>query len=339
MKKDPKLRIGFTGNHRILRQLYELLHEAGYEIPVILPPPIQRGESSPSLLWGNLAARLGTTCDVLVHHNIHSEKILTAIKDYDLDLIINYGHSQRFSETLLALPRLGILNLHPGNLPRYRGREVVQGAMANGERHIIQTIHVMGHRYDDGRILATRKVAIGKKDDRAAMEEKLHQNAAAFYAKTIIAYLSGKIKGHIMKGQDAYFPADPKGAAYIDWQQKSLIILRRFKGRHPLLPSMIYLSEAGIGYNVGEMTAAKTRKHIGWPGQILDIDNGRLLVKTLDAALWLGDVRPQNNAENAKTFSLKIGMRFAVGQLSEVIALQDKIAMLTEKLQKMGGGT
>ena len=55
-----------------------------------------------------------------------------AARQADVALVMAYGHI--LSETFIATPRFGTLNLHASILPKYRGASPIQTAVACGER-------------------------------------------------------------------------------------------------------------------------------------------------------------------------------------------------------------
>jgi methionyl-tRNA formyltransferase len=81
------------------------------------------------------------------------------------DLLITIGFNWVIPADVLAVPRLGAINLHDGLLPRYRGMNATGWALRNGESQIGFTIHRMTPRLDDGPILAQEALGLGDDDD------------------------------------------------------------------------------------------------------------------------------------------------------------------------------
>jgi methionyl-tRNA formyltransferase len=80
------------------------------------------------------------------------EEELNALGPIDVGLSINYVSVIR--DTHINLFRLGILNAHGGDLPRYRGNACQSWAIMNGERSISLCIHRMvGDQLDAGDII------------------------------------------------------------------------------------------------------------------------------------------------------------------------------------------
>jgi methionyl-tRNA formyltransferase len=73
---------------------------------------------------------------------------------YEPDVLLVFGFNWRLPRDVLAVPRLGALNVHPSALPRYRGPSPVLWAIRNGDPFMGITVHRMTERIDAGPVLA-----------------------------------------------------------------------------------------------------------------------------------------------------------------------------------------
>ena len=74
----------------------------------------------------------------------------------NIDCLINAGTPRKISKKLLnkkIIPQ-GVLNLHPGKLPEYRGCSAVEWAILNDDQ-IFNTVHYMEEDYDTGPLIKT----------------------------------------------------------------------------------------------------------------------------------------------------------------------------------------
>lgn len=85
---------------------------------------------------------------------------LAALVDFAPDLLISFSCPYRLQPHVLAIPRLGAMNVHASSLPAYAGVCTYVHALANGERAAGITVHAMTQRFDAGPILAQREIAI-----------------------------------------------------------------------------------------------------------------------------------------------------------------------------------
>jgi methionyl-tRNA formyltransferase len=73
---------------------------------------------------------------------------------YQPDILLVFGFNWRLPPDVLAVPKLGVLNVHPSALPKYRGPSPVLWAIRNGDPHLGLTVHRMTERIDAGPVLA-----------------------------------------------------------------------------------------------------------------------------------------------------------------------------------------
>jgi hypothetical protein len=100
------------------------------------------------------------------------------------ELVIGFGTSIISAATLARAPR-GILNLHTGWLPDYRGVKSEFWALARGERDKVGwTLHYMTPRLDDGDIVLRHAVA-GRGNDLGALRARIMVDAAPAIAEFI----------------------------------------------------------------------------------------------------------------------------------------------------------
>lgn len=77
------------------------------------------------------------------------------------DLIISIRFGLIIDQPIIAIPRYGVINLHSGLLPQYRGVMATFRAMLNAESHIGSTLHfISDSSIDTGEILSISKIPI-----------------------------------------------------------------------------------------------------------------------------------------------------------------------------------
>lgn len=86
---------------------------------------------------------------------------------------VSWSYSQiLFPETLALFP-LGVWNMHGGKIPEYRGANVLQWAIANGETHLGVTWHLMEEQVDAGDILAQAAIDLAPEETALQAREKI----------------------------------------------------------------------------------------------------------------------------------------------------------------------
>lgn len=90
------------------------------------------------------------------------------------------GFMEILKKEIFELPVLGILNLHCGKLPEYKGRAPISRAIMNGDEHIVMTLHKIDEGVDSGDILSEIAITIEETDDVNTIYGKCCEYAGRF---------------------------------------------------------------------------------------------------------------------------------------------------------------
>jgi len=100
-------------------------------------------------------------CPVEALNAINSPEGLAKISALQPDLVLSIRYGSILKQDVLGLPRLGVLNLHSGVLPDYRGVMATFWAMLNDEKKIGTSLHyIVDAGIDTGRIVAQSHVDV-----------------------------------------------------------------------------------------------------------------------------------------------------------------------------------
>lgn len=110
--------------------------------------------------------------------NVNTPESLARLSEFGADLFVVAAYGQILSAELLALPRLGAINLHASLLPKYRGAAPIQYAVWQGESETGVTIFRIEPRLDAGPILGVVRTPIGPRETSGDLETRLSQLAA-----------------------------------------------------------------------------------------------------------------------------------------------------------------
>jgi methionyl-tRNA formyltransferase len=97
---------------------------------------------------GAVAQKLG--CPVWPGDLVRTSGFAGALRDSGVDLLINVHSLHRIHEHVIAAPRLGSFNLHPGPLPGFAGLNAPSWAIYLGQRQHAVTLHWMAAGIDTG---------------------------------------------------------------------------------------------------------------------------------------------------------------------------------------------
>jgi len=206
---------------------------------------------------------------------------LTA-KPFDLFIVASYG--KIIPKSILDIPKLGTLNVHPSLLPKFRGPSPIQSFILNGEEKTGVTIMLMDEQVDHGQILAQKvfeaqnskfeirdksKIQNSKntKLNAKQLEEKLAELGGQLLVDTIPKWISGEIKAVEQDHSQATFTKKiNKEDGLVDLEKDNPeIIYRKFLAFQPW-PGIYYFAQKNN---------QKTRVII----TDIEFQNGRLLIK------------------------------------------------------------
>ena len=118
----------------------------------------KRFDKRPGLSFEDLAQSAGT-----VEHGVSDINGSDAAKLYDFkpDLIISIRFGQIFKAPAISIPRLGIINLHSGLLPAYKGVMASFWSLLNGESDLGTTLHwVTDSKIDSGQVISRSRQTV-----------------------------------------------------------------------------------------------------------------------------------------------------------------------------------
>jgi len=100
-------------------------------------------------VW-SVARKLGLT--TWPANLVRDPDLADRLRSHQVDILLNVHSLYVVHTAVLAAPRLGAFNLHPGPLPRYAGLNAVSWAIYHGEKSYGVTIHKMEPGIDTGPI-------------------------------------------------------------------------------------------------------------------------------------------------------------------------------------------
>jgi methionyl-tRNA formyltransferase len=150
----------------------------------------------------------------------------------DVCVVVAYG--KILPPWMLAVPRLGCVNVHASLLPQYRGAAPINWALANGERETGVTIMQMDEGMDTGPMLAKRATAIGEEETAPELSTRLAQIGAELLSETLPRIERREIPPVTQDHREAtYAPMLKREDGLIDWSMSARGIANRVRAFQP----------------------------------------------------------------------------------------------------------
>jgi len=135
---------------------------------------------------------------------------------YDLFVLASYGRI--LPADLLALPRIGALNVHPSLLPKYRGATPIQSALRNGDAETGVSIMLMDAGLDTGDVVSSQRVAIASGETYGELHDRLAIAGADLLGRALDLAASGEpLPRTAQSGEASLTKPIAKEDLVIDW--------------------------------------------------------------------------------------------------------------------------
>jgi phosphoribosylglycinamide formyltransferase-1 len=121
----------------------------------------------------------------LPNREAFTEAILTALREFDVDLVAMAGFMTVLSPVMFAAYEQRVLNTHPSLLPSFPGAHAVRDALAAGVAETGCTIHVATPIVDAGPILAQATVPVHAEDTEASVHERIKCEECRLYPRVL----------------------------------------------------------------------------------------------------------------------------------------------------------
>ncbi len=194
----------------------------------------------------------------------------------DLGVVAAYG--KMLPDPLLALPRLGMINVHASLLPAYRGAAPIHRAVMAGETETGITIIRLVREMDAGPMLRRAALPIDPDDDAETLERALAALGAVTLLQAVDDLESGRAAEEEQDHARATFaPRLTRADGAIDWIRTAGQVHDQVRGLHPWPRAFSHLG--GARYLIHRTAVVEPPAGAAAaPGQVLEAAGDRLVV-------------------------------------------------------------
>jgi methionyl-tRNA formyltransferase len=190
------LKLVFCGTPEFAVPTFEALLGAGHHIALVVSQPDRHTGrdqqlTAPPVKRAAFAAELRVIQPEKIRSNAEFRSQLEAIAP---DAIVVVAYGRIIPPWMLALPRLGCINLHASLLPKYRGAAPIQWAIAMGDAYSGNTTMLLEEGLDTGPILLQQTMEIGPTQTAAELFPLLAHAGAPLVVETLAGLANGTIQ-------------------------------------------------------------------------------------------------------------------------------------------------
>lgn len=293
------MKIVFAGTPEFAAIAVRALHRAGHEIALVLTQPDRpagRGlQPLPSAV-----KRVAQELELPVRQpaTLHDVSIAAELEALHPDAMIVAAYGLIVPPRVLALPRLGCINIHASLLPRWRGAAPIQRAILAGDSETGITIMQMDAGLDTGAILMQEAISMAPHDTAQSLHDRLAALGGELIVRTLDALPQTRPQD---ESRATYAKKIDKREAQIDWREAAESIERKIRAFNPV-PGAATTYAGGVlkmwraSIARGTPTAPGTILEAGTDGLVIACSAGTALKATelqraggkrLDAASFL----------------------------------------------------
>lgn len=224
--------------------------------------------------------------------NENEKKILTALKNKEIELGVVADFRFIIPKSILECPQFGLINIHFSLLPKLRGASPVQHSILEGFKQTGITYYLMNEKMDEGDIIKQVEYELNQTETTDILYKKLFELAADNLANVIKKYVEGKIE---------LIRQDPKKATYctskskpkttyiykddarIDWTKEPEVIERQIRAYYPWPIAWTTLGELENNNKLYSQIQLKDNVYPKYRVQIIEAEktNGQLKINKL----------------------------------------------------------
>lgn len=264
---------------------------------------------------------------------LRDEEFLDRVRALGPDLGVVAAYGKILPESLLRIPRLGMINVHASVLPKYRGAAPIQRAIIDGEKTTGVTIMRVVKELDAGAMILVDSLTIGPDETSDELEPRLATLGAGLLMRAIDQLDQGKANEVPQDDSRAtYASRIQKTDGRLEWDLPAQAIHDRVRGLHPWPHAytfheraryVIHQTRPYASINAAAATLpddlaviAHQQAEGAWPGTILVAAKGRLIVSAgMGSAIEILRLQEEGRkVVESRAFlagrSLRAGMRF-----------------------------
>jgi methionyl-tRNA formyltransferase len=321
-----RMRILFLGDGEWAGESLRRLHLDGHIIAGVV---LRARPTSPSLA----EAAAWVKAPVFQPEHPSSQEFVAEAVALAPELMVSVAYDRILRRPLLTLPSAGCINFHAGKLPRYRGRNVVNWAIINGEEEIGLTAHYMDEGIDSGAILLQRTLPITWTDTYADVLGNVVRAMPDLVSTTVRGLAEGNlIPQPQATEQGTYYGGRVPGDEWLDWSETSRDLYNKIRGiTRPGPGARTLLGSEPVVIWKAEYDPDWPR-YRATPGEVVGRSTSGVRVKTGDSTLQIREVQVGEGPAEPPTW--RLGTRLGDNAGVALVRLVERLAELERRLEQ-----
>jgi methionyl-tRNA formyltransferase len=243
-----ELRVVFFGTPQFaVPSLEGLLRSRHHVAGVITQPDRPRGRGQKVTDAPVKALAVAEGVPVYQPPRLKDAEAAARLRQWQPDVGVVAAYGRLIPDELLAIPRLGMINVHASLLPKYRGAAPVHRAVIAGERETGVTIMRVIRELDAGAMFAKATRPIAEEETSDVVEQALAQLGAGLLVDVMDALAEGTAREEPQDDSQATYAAKiTREEGAIDWSQPAFVIHNKVRGLYPWPHAHTFLDGARL---------------------------------------------------------------------------------------------
>lgn len=248
--------------------------------------PAGRGQKLTSSEVNTATTRLGLP--VFTPAKMKAPETLERLRAFAAELFVVAAYGRILPPPLLALPRLGCVNVHASVLPRHRGASPINHAILAGDAETGVSIMRMDEGLDTGPVYGVARCPVEHDDTTGSLTTRLSRLGAELLVELLPGIVGGALAPVPQPSEGVtYAPLLDKKDGWLDLSLPANQLARRVRAMNPW--PLAFVSRAGQRVQV---LAARAGAGRGEPGVVVGAGPAGVEVACGDGVLVLERVKP-----------------------------------------------
>lgn len=270
------MKIIFAGTPEFAAVALKALHDAGFEIPLVLTQP-DRPAGRGMQLQASPVKQYALTHNIPVAQPVSlrldgkypdvAKEAHELLQKTEHDVMVVAAYGLILPRSVLDIPKRGCINIHASLLPRWRGAAPIHRAIEAGDAETGVTIMQMEEGLDTGPMLSMERLPITADDTTGSLHDKLAELGGRMIVDALRKLNGGALTATPQPEAGVTYAAKiSKEEAVLDFSQSAETIWRKIRAFNPFPGAVATCNDAPVKLWRAELVQGATRAA---PGTVL----------------------------------------------------------------------
>ncbi|HQY52781.1 MAG TPA: formyltransferase family protein [Ignavibacteria bacterium] len=204
------------------------------------------------------------------------------------------GFMDILNKDFFEIPENGILNLHSGKLPEYRGRAPISRSIMNGEKYVTVSVHKIDEGVDSGDICKELKIEIAEEDDVNTIYKKCSESASVILVDCLNELKGGKLEFHKQESDERANKIINNEERKINWESNAVINYNKIRALTAPYPCAYSIFKGSEYLFLKAKTSDEFNDENLQSGTVVKVSDNEIVIKSGNGFLRIFKVTDEN---------------------------------------------